>query len=150
AASLVPVSCMVRAADFPLTSLRQLRRGLAESGVPGYDLFLRGGGYDLSRERDLLALSEPGVLDHLGRRRAAGPVWLEIGGGAHVDRSARLLGPVVVQDGAQIAAGAVVVGPAVVGRRASIQREATVAQCVVGAGARVAAGLTVRHRALFG
>jgi lipopolysaccharide/colanic/teichoic acid biosynthesis glycosyltransferase len=150
ASSVVPVSCLVGAGDVPFTSLRELRRALAARGVPSSDVFLRGGSYDLTRERDLLALSERAVLEAFaagGRRSAA--VEARIARGAIVDPAARLVGPVVVHEGARIGPRAVVVGPAVIGRGARIDPDALVAQCLLGPGTVVAAGHTIRHRAQF-
>jgi lipopolysaccharide/colanic/teichoic acid biosynthesis glycosyltransferase len=148
AASVLPVSCMVGAREQPFSSLRELRRGLAQRGVPSSDTFLRGGAYDLSRERDVLGLSERVMLEHFSRRRADG--WSEVGRGCEVDASARLVGPVIVQEGASIGPRATVIGPAVIGPRARVERDAMVAQCVTGPDAVVAAGDTVRHRVVFG
>jgi lipopolysaccharide/colanic/teichoic acid biosynthesis glycosyltransferase len=150
ACSVVPVSCMVGAGDLAWTSLRELRRGLAERGVPSNDVFVRGGAFDLTRERDLLALSERVVLEHFSGGREGGAPWPDVAAGCAVDPTARLVGPVILQDGAVLAADAVVIGPAVIGARAHVDRGSTVAQCVVGPDARVAPGLTLRHRALFG
>src|SRR6185295_18362388 len=55
ACSVVPVSCTMDLGDLPFTCLRDLRRGLAQRGVPSSDVFLRGGAFDLSQERHLLA-----------------------------------------------------------------------------------------------
>ena len=77
-------------------------------GVPSNDVFLRGGGFDLSEERDLLALSERMVLDHFARRAMVGVSWPELGTGCRIDPSARLLGPVIVHDGAEVGPDAVV------------------------------------------
>jgi lipopolysaccharide/colanic/teichoic acid biosynthesis glycosyltransferase len=150
ACSLVPLSCTAGEGDLPFTSLRELRRGLAERGVPSSDVFVRGGAFDLTKERHLLGLSEQVVLDHLSARRTASDRWLEVGAACQIDPSARLMGPVIVQDGAAIGADAIVVGPAVIGARARVEREAMVAQCVVGPDAVVPPGLTLRHRAVFG
>jgi lipopolysaccharide/colanic/teichoic acid biosynthesis glycosyltransferase/carbonic anhydrase/acetyltransferase-like protein (isoleucine patch superfamily) len=147
--SLLPVSCTMGASDLPFTSLRALRRGLANRGVPSSDVFVHGGAFNLSREGDLLSLSERLVLDHFSRR-GFGHGWLEVGPGCRIDPSARLVGPVVVQAGAFIGADATVVGPAVLGAGARVEDGAMVAQCVLGPDAVVATGLTVRHRALFG
>lgn len=150
ACSVVPVSCTIGASDLPFSSLRDLRRSLAERGVPSNDAFLRGGAFDLSRERDLLALSERAVLEHFAVRRPAHGRWVDVGAGCNVDPSARLAGPVIIQDGATIGPHATVVGPAVIGPRAVVLAEAMVAQCVVGPDSVVGAGQTFRHRAVFG
>jgi lipopolysaccharide/colanic/teichoic acid biosynthesis glycosyltransferase len=150
ACTLLPVACTIGAGDLPFESLRDLRRSLAERGVPSSDVFFRGGAFDLSRERDLLALSERLVLDHFSAVGPAGGGWLEVGAGAVIDASARVVGPVIVHSGAVIAAEATVIGPAVIGSGAQVQRDATVAQCVVGPGSVVAEGQTLRHRAVYG
>jgi lipopolysaccharide/colanic/teichoic acid biosynthesis glycosyltransferase len=150
ACSLLPVSCTMGAGDLPFASLRDLRRALADRGIPSSDLFVHGGGFDLSREGDLLSLSERVVLDHFSNRRTAHATWLEVGAGCQIDPSARLMGPVVLQDRAVIGPEATVVGPAVIGRGARIGRDATVAQCLMGPASVVPPGLTLRHRAVFG
>jgi lipopolysaccharide/colanic/teichoic acid biosynthesis glycosyltransferase/carbonic anhydrase/acetyltransferase-like protein (isoleucine patch superfamily) len=150
ACSVLPVSCTLWAGDLPFTCLRDLRRSLAERGVPSHDVFIRGGAFDLTREGDLLGLSERVVLDHFRGRRAVGNAWVEVGPGCRIDASARLLGPVVLQERVEIGPDATVVGPAVIGAGARLERAAVVAQCVVGPDSVVASGLTLRHRAVFG
>lgn len=150
ACSLVPVSCTIGASDLPFASLRDLRRCLADRGVPSNDVFIRGGAFDLSQEQDFLGLSEQVVLDHFSGPRTAGDRWRDLGPACHIHPSARLVGPVVIQDGAVIGAEATVVGPAVIGARARIEHGAMVAQCVVGPDSVVAPGLILRHRAVFG
>jgi len=150
ACSLLPVSCTMGGSDLPFASLRDLRRRLAERGIPSSDVSLDGGAFDLSQERELLRLTERVVLDHFSGRRPTDDGWLEVGKGCRIDPSARLVGPVVVQDGAVIGPGATVVGPAVIGAGARVERDAMVAQCVVGQGSVVEAGLTLRYRAVFG
>jgi len=150
ACSLVPASCTIGGSDLSLRSLRDLRRGLAERGVPSRDVFIRGGAFDLSQQAQLLALSEQVVLAHFARRRPADSARAEVGARCEVDPSARLIGPVIVHDEARIGAGAMVVGPAVIGARARIEPDAMVAQCVVGPDAVVAGGLTLCHRVVFG
>jgi lipopolysaccharide/colanic/teichoic acid biosynthesis glycosyltransferase len=150
ACTLLPVACTIGAGELPFASLRDLRRSLVERGVPSNDVFLRGGAFDLSQERDLLGLSERVVLDYFSDRRPAHDGWLEAGPGCQIDPSARLVGPVIVHDGAVIGPEATVVGPAVIGPGARVEREAMVAQCVLGPDSVVTAGQTLRHRAVFG
>src|SRR6185436_17028427 len=124
ACSVLPVSCTMGARDLPFTSLRDLRRCLAERGVPSHDALLRGDAFDLTRERDLLGLSERVMLEHFRWKRTPGDGWLEIGPGCQVDPSARLLGPVVLHAGATIGPEATVVGPAVIGAGARVEQGA--------------------------
>ena len=149
ACSLLPVSCTMGSADLPFASLRGLRRSLAERGVPSNDVFLRGGAFDLSQEQDFLELSERVVLDYFSGRRPTDEGWLKVGAGCEVDGSARLVGPVILHAAAVVGPGATVVGPAVIGPRARVERDAMVAQCVVGPDAVILPGLTFRHRAVF-
>jgi lipopolysaccharide/colanic/teichoic acid biosynthesis glycosyltransferase len=150
ACSFIPVSSMVGASDLPFASLRQLRRSLSERGVPSNDVFLRGGAFDLTQERDLLALSERMVLDYFCGRRVKDEQWVKVGAAAQIHPTARVVGPVVLHEGAVIGAGATVVGPTVIGPRAHVERDAVVAQCVIGPDSLVRRAVTVRHRALFG
>jgi len=150
ACAVLPVSCTLWAGDLPFACLRDLRRSLAERGVPSHDVFVQGGAFDLTREGDLLGLSERVVLDHFRGRHATGSGWVAAGPGCQLDPSARLIGPVVLQAGAVIGPEATVIGPAVIGAGAHVARGATVAQCVVGPDSVVAPGLTLRHRAVFG
>ena len=150
ACSLLPVSCTMGPEELFLGSLRVLRRSLAERGVPSQDVFLRGGAFDLTREPHLLGLSEQLTLAHFSGARSKGSGWTTVGAQCEVDPSARLVGPVVLHDRAVIGPDAIVVGPAVIGSDAQVERDAMVAQCVVGPGAVIASGATVRHRAVFG
>jgi lipopolysaccharide/colanic/teichoic acid biosynthesis glycosyltransferase len=150
ACSVIPISCTIGASDLPFSSLRALRRSLSERGVPSNDVFLRGGAFDLSQERDLLALSERVVLDYFTGRRPAEEGWLKVGVGCQIDPSARLVGPVILHDEVVIGPEATVVGPAVIGAGSRVEERAMVAQCVLGPDSVIAPGLTVRHRAIFG
>jgi lipopolysaccharide/colanic/teichoic acid biosynthesis glycosyltransferase len=150
ACSLLPVSCTIGGRELPFASLRDLRRSLAERGVPSSDVPIYGGAFDLSQERDLLGLSERVIVDYFSRRRPTDDGWIEVGVGCQIHPSARLVGPVVLQDGAVIGSDAIVVGPAVIGAGARVERDAMVAQCVVGPGSVVSAGTTLRQRAVFG
>jgi lipopolysaccharide/colanic/teichoic acid biosynthesis glycosyltransferase len=148
--SLVPLSCALTAPVLAFSSLTELRRALAERGVPSRDIPLAGGVYDLNDEGGLLALSEYFVHElarpsrGVSRRRAGEPVYR--GARCTVHPTARLIGPVALTSDVTIEAGAVIVGPALIGPGAHVGRDVTVAQCVVAPGARVSAGLSVRHR----
>jgi lipopolysaccharide/colanic/teichoic acid biosynthesis glycosyltransferase len=75
---------------------------------------------------------------------------LHAGSGVRVHPSATVVGPVVLQDGAEVEEGATVIGPTVVGPGARVGVRATVAQCVIGAGQHVTPGATLRHRVYVG
>jgi lipopolysaccharide/colanic/teichoic acid biosynthesis glycosyltransferase len=72
-----------------------------------------------------------------------------VGGGHDIHRSARLLGPVVVQRDVVIEENAVVLGPALLGAGARIGRGAIVAQSLVGPGSVVPVQGRVHHRVLL-
>lgn len=150
ACSLVPVSCTIGGGELPFASLQDLRRSLSELGVASRDIPIDGGAFDLTREADLLGLSERVILDFFAGRRPTDDGWLEVGADCEIHPSARLVGPVVLQDGAVVGPNATVVGPAVIGAGARLLHDSMVAHCVVGPGAVVAAGATWLHRAVFG
>jgi lipopolysaccharide/colanic/teichoic acid biosynthesis glycosyltransferase len=152
AASLVPVACLRLSFELPLGSLPRLRRVLSSEGVPSRDLPLERGATNLGTERGLLAMNERTVLD-LARRAPGGDglrTSLHAGSDVRIHPSATLVGPVVLQDGADVEEGATVIGPAVVGPGARVGVRATVAQCVIGAGQVVTPGEMLRHRVLMG
>ncbi len=153
-ASLVPVACAQMTLPLTLTSLEDLRMQLSASGIPNQDVPFHGDCFDLDDESGALALSERRVsalatLRELGRVRGAGGDSM-ISLKAAIHPTARLVGPVVVRDGATIGAGALVVGPATISDRASVGVGAIVAQCLVLPDATVADGVTVRHRVVNG
>lgn len=152
ACSLVPVACLRVSFELPLASLPRLRRVLASEGVPSRDLPLEGGAVNLGTEQGLLALNERMVLalarrtptrDGLGSSLHAAP-------GVRLHPSATLVGPVVLQEGAEVAEGVTIIGPTVVGKGGRVEAGATLAQCVIGSGQVVAPGVTLRHRVFLG
>ena len=151
AASLVPVACLRMSFELPIGSLARVRRILASEGVPSRDLPLEEGAVSLGTERGLLAMNERMVLA-LARKTPAREGLrssVHAGKGVRIHPSASLVGPVVLQDGAEVEEGATVIGPAVVGPGARVGAGATVAQCVIGAGQVVTAGAELRHRVLL-
>ena len=150
-ASLVPVACVQMTWELPLTSLEDLKRAIAERGIPSQDVPFHGDCFDLDDEAGALALAERHLLSLAARLEhqppqpgAVDPTMLSPR--AMVHATARLVGPVRVCDGAQLDAGALVIGPAVIAEGARVGRDAVVAQCVVLADAAVEEGATVRHR----
>ncbi|MFQ6049243.1 MAG: hypothetical protein ACE5K7_07760, partial [Phycisphaerae bacterium] len=67
---------------------------------------------------------------------------------AAVDRTARLVGPIAILSGAEIAAGAVLVGPVVVGADSRIGRSAVVSRSILWPQAHVGAGAFVSQSVL--
>jgi lipopolysaccharide/colanic/teichoic acid biosynthesis glycosyltransferase len=63
-----------------------------------------------------------------------------------IHESARLLGPVIVQDGVAIEANATIIGPSIIGAGATIGPDALIAQCIVQPKAYIAARAVVRQR----
>jgi lipopolysaccharide/colanic/teichoic acid biosynthesis glycosyltransferase len=152
ACSLVPVACLRVAYEVPVASLPRLRRVLAAEGVPSRDVALERGAVNLGSERGLLALNERTVIS-LARHtpgREGLHSSLHAAASARVHSSASIVGPVVVQDGAEVEEGTTVIGPTVVGPGARVSAGATVAQCLIGPGQVVEPGSTLRHRAYFG
>jgi len=145
--SLVPASCAMMV-DVPFTSLPQLRTALSSRGVPSHDVPLTGAAFDLTDERDLLRLNERVILD-LDLPDLAPGAALHLGLGAELHPTAQILGPVVLQDGVKVEAGATIVGPALLASGAHVGRDAVVAQCLVGPNATLAPATTSRHRLLL-
>jgi len=152
ACSLVPVACLRVSFELPLASLPRLRRVLASEGVPSRDLPLERGAVNLGTERGLLAMNESMALALA--RQGSGPVGsrpsLHAGVATRVHPSARIVGPVVLQDEAEIGQDVTVIGPAVIGRGSLVGAGATVAQSVIGSGQVIPPGTTLRHRVFLG
>jgi lipopolysaccharide/colanic/teichoic acid biosynthesis glycosyltransferase len=74
----------------------------------------------------------------------------QIGASARIHETARLRGPVIVQDGAVVEANATIIGPSIIGASAMVCADALVVQSVVKPEAAVAAGAVVRHRLISG
>jgi lipopolysaccharide/colanic/teichoic acid biosynthesis glycosyltransferase len=144
AASLVPASCLMTSGDLGVDSLKSLRSALATIGVPARDVALPGRTFNLANEREMLMFTERATREVTGttdtRRHVAST--------ASIHDTARLVGPVVVQDGACIDANATVVGPAVIGAHARVGTDAVVVQCVIRSGTVVPPGSTWRQQVL--
>ena len=152
ACSLVPVASVRVSFELPLASLPRLRRILASEGVPSRDLPLEHGAVNLETERGLLAMNERLALGLAPQVQGASgpPSRVRMGAGVRVDPSARIVGPVVLQDEVEVRENATIIGPAVLGRASIVGPGATVAQCVVGSGQVVVPGATLRHRVYLG
>ncbi|HZP48745.1 MAG TPA: hypothetical protein VFB07_09440, partial [Vicinamibacterales bacterium] len=142
-ASLVPVPCLLTERELAFDSLRQLRAELAARGVPARDVAASGPTFDLTRERELLSLADC-VARASAENHPTTTRW--IGSEAAVHDSARLIGPVLVQNGSRIGERAIVVGPATIGAGAMVGAGATVVQSVVLPGVDVTPGSVVRRQ----
>ena len=145
AACLVPVSSAVLPLDAAPNSLLDLRERLVTRGVPGRDVVIAEGAFDLTHEDGLLAAMERSVHDAV--EGAEQPLLL--GDGHVIDPSARLIGPVVVHAGARIEGRATIVGPSLIGPQAVVSAGSVLAHVVIGADAVVPAGRVLRDRAWF-
>jgi lipopolysaccharide/colanic/teichoic acid biosynthesis glycosyltransferase len=146
--SLLPGASARAAGDLPWTSLARVRQALSEQGSPALDVALSGPAFDLGDERGALAAQEAFVSAVVSRRRRS--VVIYTGTRHEVHRSARLVGPVVVQGGAVIEEDATVLGPALVGEGARVGRGAVVAQSLVGRHTVIPPDTSWRHRVLVG
>jgi lipopolysaccharide/colanic/teichoic acid biosynthesis glycosyltransferase len=154
--SLIPVASTMRSRSLSFGSLAELRAALAARGVPSRDVLLEGGAFDLGQERGLLGLNDRFVLELSNGNgsggtngdgnghRSEGPVTRGV-----VHPSARVVGPVMIQEDAVVEEGATVLGPALLATGARVGRNAVVAQCVLGPGVQVPEDAMLRHRALF-
>jgi len=147
AASLVPVPSLLMARDLDFRCLREIRTSLASLGVPSRDIPVSTRAFNLIHEHELLLLNERVVR---ASYTVAGVAQPQIGSGVTIHESARLRGPVIVQDGARIDANATIIGPSIIGASATVGAGALVVQSVVKPEAAVAAGAVVRHRLVSG
>jgi lipopolysaccharide/colanic/teichoic acid biosynthesis glycosyltransferase len=144
-ASLLPIASALVPQPMGFGSLWELRGALSALGVPSRDISLSDPTFYLGTEQGLLGLNERLILE--GRCRS----YSRNGAsdrrpGPEVHPGARLLGPVVVQQGAIVEEGAIVVGPSVLGAGCRVGRDAIVAQSVIGAGVDLLPETIVRHR----
>jgi len=151
AAMLVPCACGLATDDELPRLLPELRHLLISRGVPGRDVAIEGGAFDLCEERGILAANEQLILQASVfaplQGDAHGPVL--VGEGHEIHASARLMGPIVVHPDASIDANATVLGPAVVGKGAKIGAGAVIAHATIGPDCVVPPNAVVRDRAWF-
>jgi NDP-sugar pyrophosphorylase family protein len=67
---------------------------------------------------------------------------------AHVDRSAQLVGPILIGAGARVMAGATLVGPLALGRGSVVERNALLSRSIVWSGCRIGEGAMVDRSVL--
>lgn len=144
---------------FPAAALSNVRMveidnapsAMAARGILSRDLPVHCDLVDATRPADYLALCEWKI-----QQAVSGPTPSEfsrlsnndalVGRGAVVHETARLVGPVIVQPGAYVGSGVTVIGPAIIGRAARIEKNALVAQAMIGEAAVIEGGSSVRHR----
>jgi lipopolysaccharide/colanic/teichoic acid biosynthesis glycosyltransferase len=148
--SLLPAASAMLSEHLPWTTLGEMRHVLSRRGVPSRDIPIDAEVLNLAVEPEMLAFNEHFIARAAARRPARASNVVFVGSGHQVARSARLVGPLVVQAGASVEDGATVLGPALLGREARVGAGALVAQSVLAAGAVVAPQATVRHRVLAG
>lgn len=150
ACSLISASCLRLIEDPGSLSLLQIRGQLASRGVPSQDILLQGDILDLNQEDQLLRLAEQSLIQMGNRRIPAGYRRVAPGvaaaPGCRIDPTARIQGPVLLQNRCQVKAGAILVGPTLVGPDSTIEEGACAAQCLLMRQSTIPAGQTVTHR----
>jgi len=150
-ASFVPAWA---ACETSFTNLAELRAALCAKGVLSRDLPLPVGDIDLSQPDGLLAINET-----LAAYDVANPdatrlqlVGRSLLAGRHCEiaPTARIVGPVILQDNVRIADDATIVGPSVIGAGSTIETGAVIAQSLLAPHAHVTPGSTVHHRVAVG
>ncbi len=146
AASLIPMSALTRVTfDTP----GRMRIQLVRDGFLSCDASIASQVVDVTEPAGLLALSDKAAFDAIAgsapsgyERRGESAL---VGAKCRIDPSARLIGPIVIQNDAVVEGGATIVGPAVIGRHARIGKDAVIAQSVVWEHADVADRASARH-----
>lgn len=154
--SIVPISVACLLNKTVLDSLQQYRRELSSLGVPNQDHLLAGSATDLTRESGLLTLMNCGAFASRFTRGTTSSEGVEAydtgvvrGEGCTIDRSARLYGPVIIQDGVTVEAGSVILGPALLGQGSRVRKNSVAAQCLIGRGVELSSESTVSHRVVL-
>ncbi|MCH7872861.1 MAG: sugar transferase [Planctomycetes bacterium] len=140
--------------EVTFSSLPELRAALSAQGVLSRDLPEAVDLVDLTVERGLLALNERLLQRCTNKPAGNGFRRLDhqvlVGTNCTIQRGARIVGPVVIHDGAVIEEDASIVGPSVLGAGCRVRRRATVAGAVVAPGVVIEPQETVLHCIAFG
>jgi lipopolysaccharide/colanic/teichoic acid biosynthesis glycosyltransferase len=151
ALSLVPAGAL---ANISFVTLSDMRRQLGDAGVLQQDLPLASGLVNLNTQDDALALSEhlmPSAFRRAHHRRYTRKSrHVLVGSDCWIDKSVRIVGPVVIHDDVIIEEDASIIGPAIIGPGCRIGRNSVVAQSVLARDAMVDSGDTVRHQVSSG
>ncbi len=136
-------------AHVSFNSLSDLRRKLGDSGVLQQDQPLSSGLVELRTQEDVLELAEhlmPSAFRRAHHRRySRRGRHVLVGSDCWIDKSVRLVGPVVIHDDVIIEEDASIIGPTVIGPGCRIGRNSVVAQSVLARDSMVDSGDTVRH-----
>lgn len=141
--ALVPAR-LLEGAD--LTCLAALRSELIEKNVFTHDVPMFSAVHDLTTAHGLLDASEE-IIEQALRVPAKGYSMrgpgVMVGEGCRIDPSARLVAPIILQDGAVIGRSCMVIGPTVIGAHGIVQEQSSVTRCLVGSHAVVRRGTRV-------
>lgn len=127
----------------------ELRAGVSALGILSQDLPRRMDVLNLGTEDGFLAFTERTVARFCRQEithgfDSRGPDVL-VGRGCKIHRTARLVGPLIIQSGAILEEGSTIIGPSVVGVGSRIMRGATVIQSAIVGGADVLPGVVARQ-----
>lgn len=136
-----------------IESLGALRKALAAQQIPSRDVVLEGGTIDVTHEHGLLSLSEELIRESASHNEKQSGLngadnGVIVGSDCRIHPTARLFGPLILQDNVRVEARATVIGPALLGFGARVQQNATVAHSLLAARVTVPAGATVYRRVL--
>ncbi len=130
-------------------SLADLRAALAAWGVLSRDVPATSAVVDLSEESGLLTINEQSVVAALSSETLPGfdrhACGMFSARGCRVDSSARIVGPVILQENVVIEAGATVIGPSVLGEGCRVREGGLIAQSVLTRGSTVLSNRVVRQ-----
>ncbi|MCA9251832.1 MAG: sugar transferase [Phycisphaerae bacterium] len=146
AMSIVPAGALT---NITFASLQELRQQLGESGVLQQDQPLVSGIVNLNTQEDALKLAEqlmPSAFRRAHHRRYSRKGrHVLVGSDCWIDKSVRIVGPVVIHDDVMIEEDACIIGPTIIGPGSRIGRGSVVAQSVLARDAVVESENTVRH-----
>ncbi|MBN1343896.1 MAG: sugar transferase [Phycisphaerae bacterium] len=151
ACSWISVAAALHLDHEPFTSLAALRERLAACGMPSQDVSVTQGAVDLTEENALLDLAEWQLLrdvEESSSTTAASRGGVLVGQRCSIDPTARISGPVRIQDDAVIEPEVVLIGPTLIGAGAHIGRNSVLAQCLVLRESAVPRETAVRHHVL--
>jgi lipopolysaccharide/colanic/teichoic acid biosynthesis glycosyltransferase len=152
--SLIPMAAVRHVGLASFFCLSALRRDVATIGIPSRDVSPDKNTIDVHDERGLLAVIEESILEVTTQEpRAPYQAWhdgVHVGPECEIDPTAQICGPVILQKGVTVAAGATVVGPALLGAGSKVGRGAVLAQGMLTRGSVVPDDARSCHRVVNG